>query len=384
MRLMLVVTSLLLVPILVIAACGGDGGEGPSFERDQARLLVLTPADLGRGYTYGDDSFCGSFSTESMSDEFVDFVRETDPVGCGAELQYVWGAPNVRHVPRGVESGAVVFDNEADAKRGMDLRADLIRFLTAEAPREFDDAPEFGHEAVRFQNGGFDVPPGAGVFWRNGNMLAVVFAGGAGLSRDTAPGVAMTLARKQQRKIEEPSPPTESTPDDRDLELDDPDLEIPVYWLGNAFDPPGDLPPLKLYTGRSYPGGGRAELGFSADLDYETGVTLNLWKPSAWERAKRGLPGRLVWADGCTRSREIRLPRGRAVLYAGYAKASQPPCPDRPPDRFLAHAYLPGVLVRVNPVLCLYPCSARPTGARDPYNSEQGVEAVVRGLRLRR
>lgn len=377
--------SCLLVSLLAVAAasCGGEAGNDATFERADAKKLVLGPRDLGRGYTYGDDSFCGGFSPESMSEEFTDFVRETNPVGCGAELQYVFGSGRTTGVARGVTSGAVVFDDPADARRGLELRDDLIRFVTAESPRGFSDVPDLGDEAVAFQNAGFDVTPGAGVLWRNGNMLAVLFAGGTGIGREKAQEIAMALARKQQMRIENPAPAVETTEDDRDLELDDPELEIPVYWLGKEFDPPGDLPSLELYKGRSYPGGGRAELGFSADLDYEGGVTLNLWQPAAWERAKRGLPGRLVWADGCTRSTELRLPKGRAVVYAGYAKPSEPPCPGRPPDRFLAHAYLGGVLVRVNPVLCLYPCGARPTGPRDPYNSREGMEAVLRGLRLR-
>jgi len=63
----------------VVTACGGREASGePDFKRSEVRSLVLAPADLGRGYTYGDDSFCGGFSPESMSKKFTDFVRETD------------------------------------------------------------------------------------------------------------------------------------------------------------------------------------------------------------------------------------------------------------------------------------------------------------------
>ncbi len=299
------------------------------------------------------------------------------------ELYHAWRNANPTGPARAVNSGAVVLDTAGDARRALKLREELVQFLTGESPRGFTDARDFGHDALTFTNGGFDVPTGAGVIWRNKNMVAVVFAGGIGLDAEKAPEAAMSLARKQQARIDQRAAPPPMT-DDRELELDNPALEIPVYWLGKEFDPPGSLPRLELYKGRSYPGGGRSEIGFNADLDYRGGVMLNLWKPEAWERAKRGLPGRLVWSDGCTRATEIKLPRGRAVLYAGYAKPSNPPCPTAKPDIFLAHVFLPGVVVRVNPVLCLYPCSERPSGPRDPYTSRAAIEAVVRGLRLRR
>jgi hypothetical protein len=381
LRAVLCVTVLLVAGVLT--GCGSrDESGGADFKRSEVRSLVLAPSDLGRGYTYGDDSFCGGLAPEEMSEEFTDFVRETDPEGCGMEMYFAFRSAKPTGPARVVKSGAVVVDTPADARRALKVRNDLIEFVTGQFPRDFADAGDLGDEAATFTSRG-GVVPGAGVVWRNGNMVALLFAGGLDLDLQKAREAAMSLARKQQARIENGAPPPTTTTDDRDLELDNPALEIPVYWLGKEFDPAGSLPRLELYKGRSYPGTGRSEIGFNADLDYRGGVMLNLWKPEAWERAKSGLPGRLVWSDGCTRATEIKLPRGRAVLYAGYAKPSNPPCPAAKPDIFLAHVFLPGVLVRVNPVLCLYPCSARPPSARDPYNSRAGIEAVVRGLRLR-
>jgi hypothetical protein len=285
-------------------------------------------------------------------------------------------------VPRGITSAAVVFDSADDARRGLGLRDELISFVAGESPRDFSDIDGLGDEAIAFRNGGYDVPPGAGVIWRNGNMLAVVFAGGIGLGRERAPGVAVGLARKQQARIEHPKPPRNTDDDERQLQLDNPELDVPVYWLGTRFDPSGALPALKLYKGRAYPGGGRPEIGFEVELDYERGVRIHLWKPAAWQRAKHGLPGRLVLADGCTRATPVAIEGGKAVIYAGYAKPSQPPCPERPPDLFFANATLDDVVVRINAPLCFYPCSQRV--GKDPYNSAAGMEAVLRGLRLRR
>jgi hypothetical protein len=155
-----------------LPACYGDGG-GAHFERQDVRSLVLAPRDVGRGYALGDDTACGRFHLEEASGTFTDFVRETDPVGCAVEVVYIWGGVREKVVPRAVDSGAVVFDDEADARRGIELREDLITFVSGETPRDFEEVPEFGHEPMRFRNPGFDVQPGAGVIWRNGNMIAV-------------------------------------------------------------------------------------------------------------------------------------------------------------------------------------------------------------------
>jgi hypothetical protein len=80
----------------------------------------------------------------------------------------------------------------------------------------------------------------------------------------------------------------------------------------------------------------------------------------------------------------MRLPRGHAVIYSGYATRQDRPCPRRAFDRFLAHVHLDDVVVAVNMPYCLM-CAARGAPpSRDPYNSINGMEAVARGLIARR
>ena len=50
-----------------------------------------------------------------------------------------------------------------------------------------------------------------------------------------------------------------------------------------------------------------------------------------------------------------------------------------PPDRTLAHVYLPGVVVAVDMPYC-YMCARGPKG---PYQTVAGMTAVARGLKLR-
>jgi hypothetical protein len=275
------------VALALLTACAGDGSA--EFERRDVRSLVLAPSDLGRGYAYGDDSACGRFFPEGESQEFTDFVADADPVGCEVEINYIWGGVRTTVVPRGVDSGAVVFDDEADARRGLELRDELISFITGESPRAVEELRDFGHDAVRFRNGGFDVPPGAGVIWRNGNMLAVVFAGGSGLRAEEAPEVALALVLKQQRRIEDPSRSPRDAVDDPELPLEDPALDAPVYWLSRAFDPGGEMPPLTFSTAHTYGGSGgepsfTAEIDYAADIRKTSGIKLMVFRPDSFAK----------------------------------------------------------------------------------------------------
>lgn len=377
------------VALALLAACAARDGSA-EFERRNVRSLVLAPSDLGRGYAYGDDTACGRFSPEGASKEFTDFVVDADPDGCSIEINYIWGGAQTRVVPRGVDSGAVVFDNEADARRALELRADLISFITGESPRDFEELRDFGHEAVRFRNGGFDVPPGAGVIWRNANMIAVVFAGGIGLTAAAAPDAALALARKQQRRIEHPTPPLSDTVEDSELPLKDPSLDAPVYWLGREFDPGGNLPPLTFSTAHTH-GGSGGEPSFTAEIDYAaddprktSGVKLMVFRPDSFEKFERSIIGRLVRDSPCAEATKVRVRGGHTVIWGGFAKPTRRPCPTKPYDRYFAHVFLEGGVVTVNHPICTYPCGANPQGTADAYNTPRGLTAIARGLSRRR
>ena len=95
----------------------------------------------------------------------------------------------------------------------------------------------------------------------------------------------------------------------------------------------------------------------------EGGVTLDLWKPEAWERFKGTKLGKL---GRCARPVAVEVEDGRAEVCEA--------------QHWLAHVYYDEVVVAVNMAYC-YTCGGRPAG--DPYNSRDGMEAVVRGLRRR-
>jgi len=203
----------------------------------------------------------------------------------------------------------------------------------------------------------------------------------------------------QQSRIERPTPVPPGVNDDREVALEDPRLGVPVYWLGRRFDPGPALPALRLETASGVYGPEEC-LWMAASIDYagrNAGVVLELWKPRRWARFKRTRLCRAnSWSSPCARKRVVSLPRGRAELFAGHAPRerkrakpvpSAPParasvsasCPKRPPDDFVAHVYLPRVVVTINMSSCRR-CDTE--GGR--YESFRALTAVVRGLRPRR
>jgi hypothetical protein len=380
---------LCVVTALVLTGCGARGhADSTHATRGDARTYVLTPRDLGRGYRVGDDSGCGQFSPEETSEEFTTFVLDTKPTGCTLEINYIWGGPRATVVPRGVTSAVAVFRDESDARRGMELRKELIDFMVPASSRNFVELPDFGHDAVSFDDGGYDVPPGAGVFWRDGKLLAAVFATG-GVTAEDAPRVALKLARMQQERIEHPKPPPPASDDDEELPLDDPQLDAPVYWLGREFKPGGGLPSLHFSDAHTY-GGSGGEPTFTAELDYGNedarktyGVKILVFTPQAFKGFEQSVLGRLVRDTPCSEATEIKLSNGRAIIWGGFAKPTKPPCPHQPYDRYFAHVFLRGAVVTVNAPFCLYPCLEISGGTADPYNTPRGLEAIARSLRVR-
>jgi hypothetical protein len=358
--------SLLLVAAALLAGCGGESGDAGSPDLSNPEEAMLRLADLPAGYVQSGEYGCGPFiSTEGASPRIDELLRETRPRGCTAEFRSAWR-------DRGSARSAVFsFSTVEDARSGWALREELfLRFGAVSISQELPtDHP--GDEAVRFDSEG-----GAGLAWRDGPVLAVVY--GKGSSAQEGRRFAAELARKQDSRIHAPEP-LPDTERGREVGLDDPSIAVPVYWLGRQFEPPG-LPALELYEGVHL--AGEHGPGNEVKIDYQGeglrfGVSIDLWQPATWDRFKTTRLGRMVWDSPCARRGDLRLQRGRATIYGGYGSGA---CPQSEPDHWVAHVYLDGVVATVNMPNC-YACAG---GLSDnPYNSRRGLEAVVRGLRRR-
>jgi hypothetical protein len=198
-----------------------------------------------------------------------------------------------------------------------------------------------------------------------------------------------------------PGTPSPAAPyDDLDLApLDDPAVGLPVYWLGQRFEPDDTLPALVLtqVAGPALPGGGpadsRAALDYAATTSAASGnIRLQLLRRSDWDNWVARDPAsdtfatlyHLFWDSPCAQREEIALADGEAVIYSSYQALADPmvtTCPGGPFDRFLALVFIADTVVLVNAPIALE--DSRPTASSSPYNSLAGMRAIVRGLQPR-
>jgi hypothetical protein len=169
--------------------------------------------------------------------------------------------------------------------------------------------------------------------------------------------------------------------------------DLGVYWLGSRWSGERGLSDLVLSRiDVPSPSGP----GYRFSLQYAPAddrfappvVTLQLWPRAAWDAFLRQSRGGNFWEDPCFRRDELALEAGRAVVFSGVdtgmvrAPAAAPPpagCPGGPYDRFLAHAFIDDAVVLVDA-----PSVFRATGRTvSPYNTFDGMAAIVRGLRRR-
>jgi hypothetical protein len=211
---------------------------------------------------------------------------------------------------------------------------------------------------------------GSLVIWRQDRFLSGMTV--AGLSApDDRP--ALRLAARQQERVLAPTPYTEAERDDTEVALDDPNLKVPVYWLGRNFAAGNDLVTTNLETATAVEEDGLP--GAKLILRYDV-LNLETWTRRGWKRFQDSFLGRLN-RPPCTRTTAFEWEQGHARISAGYRRRTFEECPQYPPTRYWAVAHIGGVVIGVNQTTCrcLSPGSG-PTSLR-------GMKAILRGLGLR-
>jgi hypothetical protein len=385
--------SLVALVVLVTAAALWSGvAAGLPRAASGPEALTLRLSDLGPGYLVGDDSGCSlSLGGEGAPGVLVGLGRRYRHRGCLIQFERLWVPPAEPPGPALVESAAIEFGREAGAVAGFEAARAVIAYTTGVPRDSLERRPvtvTFGDSgAVLHTNDalveGRTGRPGVALLWRTGRVLSFVFVGGeAGAAGEVR---ALGLARVQQARIEVPTPLLPEENDDRAVPLDNPQLGVPVYWLGPRLQPQGRLPTLVLEDSFG-PLDRRSGPGWRADIDYRAGdpgagVKLGLWWPRAFARFSRTRLGRLVRTQRCARAERLELAAGRAVIYGGYAT---PPkrCGRRPPDRYLAHTFLDDVVITINIPSCFL-CVEPEPGRRDPYDTFAGMKTVIKALEPR-
>jgi hypothetical protein len=206
-----------------------------------------------------------------------------------------------------------------------------------------------------------------------------------GASFATNDRVAAELAPLQQAHIRKANPYTKAERSDAEVGLDDPAIEIPVYWLGRTFRPGGGLPPNRLfqsgYLGEALPeepvGMGSAEAPQPPLIVDYRNIRLDTWTPETWHVFADSATAKVITTWKCTQTRTVTIPGGSATIFGGY-KEDYARCPKRAPSAFTAWVDVAGVKVVVNS-----PPASDFIETVNPYGSFKGMEAIVGALRER-
>lgn len=362
-------------------------GDVPPLEYS-AEQLVLRLHDLPPGYYPFDSSegagrefICEPLQPGEPGPRLKRFVERYSPAGCVGLYLRAYRVPGVGPTSAVVGTGVMDVGSDVAAISGFDLAGRLLGKLIEPDPLEEVSPPETIGAATRlfhwkdvpriFRNG----PKASFVAWRSGTVLAATYATASSLA--TSDRIALDLARRQQAHIENPTPYTEAERDASEVELDNPALNFPVYWLGHDFEPGQGLPVAHLEGGMSV----SPEIGLPGQklmLSYSGNLTLSSWSEAGWKRLLAKAPPGALRLRRCAKPTQVTLANGHATVFAGYRKATKP-CPDGRPNRYFAIARIAGTVTAVNVATCRFCLPWFP----GPYNSLKGMKAIVRGLQLR-
>ncbi|HET7455798.1 MAG TPA: hypothetical protein VFJ76_09765 [Solirubrobacterales bacterium] len=398
-RLGTVALAAVLALALGVALLGGSASDAAGGYRppkvDQTEMVLQLsdlPPGFGNGYLgegRGDDGLlCEAFSEPSAQHGgMVEFVRRYRPKGCIAAYDRRYEIPGEQPAAPVIFSGVLALGSDAAAEEAWRLVPTMLgRALIGGPPRKVATSLQVGARTQLFHTTRAWFPyllrgkhKSSLLAWRSGNTIAAVVAlGGSFATNDR---VVAELAPRQQAHVLEPTPYTAAERSDAEVGLDDPAIDIPVYWLGPVFEPGDGLPANRLYesafAGKPIPeerSGGYAE-GPYAPLEvlYER-IRLATWTPQNWKVFSGSKTAKAITSWKCTKTRTVTIPSGSATIFGGYKK-DYARCPRKAPQAFTAWVDLPGVKIAVNP-----PPAPDFIETVNPYGSFEGMEAIVGAL----
>jgi hypothetical protein len=365
---------------------------------DQTRMLLRLhdlPPGYGNGYLgegqSSDGIFCEAFTQSSDNpDPVAEFARMYRAKGCIAAYDSRFTVPGQKPGAPVVFSGVMALGSAAAAADAWDLAPTMLGRLFPSPPREVKTSARVGAKTRLFHSAQARFPylirgeKNASILvWRSGDTVAMVLAMGA--SFVTNDRVVAELARRQQVHILEPRPYTGAERFDGEVALDDPAVDLPVYWLGRNFRPGQGLPDNRL-SGSEFSGEAVAEEVLEGrysepphpplDLGYQN-IWLQTWTPETWHLFADSRTAKFITSWKCTQTRTVTIPGGSATIYGGY-KENFKRCPREAPKAFTAWVDLGGVKVVVNA-----PPAPDFIETVNPYGSFRGIEAIAAALRER-
>ena len=386
--------------VATMALSGADAAnarQSPNQTRLILRLHDLPPGYVNVGLLeeQGERIFCSRLhSPRDTPPKLARFVTRFHPKGCVGVYGRVFVVPGQPAGPAAAATGVLALGSDKAADAAWRVVPELLGRLTDDrlprelaAPERIGSATRLFHPAAPPRFYPFFGRIGRAtsfIVWRSGNTLATVMA--IGESFGEADRAAVELAHRQQAHIRRPTPYTHAERFDGEVPLDDPSLEMPVYWLGRNFRPGDGLPDNRLFASFPLDGSEEEEPGALLAIWYGQ-IRLYTWTQATWPQYASSPEAHAIASWHCTKEKTIELAAGYATIYGGYRK-NYGRCPDQAPQAFTARVHIGDLVIAVNPIPIGPP---NPPGfpltffieTGNPYGSFKGMEAIVRGLVLR-
>lgn len=321
------------------------------------------------------------------------FIERFHPRGCIFGFQQLFGEPGGPPGPLLIGTGVLDARSKAEADAGWAVAPEMLGRLLgdhlpkpAPAPVKIGSATRLFHGSARIAYSGGGREPLTFLVWRSGQTLAAVMA--AGRSRGVDDAAVGLLARRQEARIAKPTPLRPSENYDAEVALENPALDLPVYWLGRHFKTGHGVAPANLFSSwfveeatperEDEPGFAegplpKLRLTYSNPID----LTLSTYGPEDWPLYARSKTAKALVTWKCTKSKTIEVPGGTATIWVGYDR-DYAKCPSRKPRSATAWVKFGEDTVVVNE-----PFAADSLEPDSPWGSFAAMESVVKSLRLR-
>jgi hypothetical protein len=333
---------------------------------------------------------CDSVHPANPQPRLTAFLDRYAPAGCYAVYFRLFHIAGTKPASLAVGTGAMETGSVEGAATGLAVAPELLSHLIGDTIPEEVQSPEtvgdetrlfHWHHPTLFKAS--EKPDSSFLVWRSGPTDAAVFVTGG--SAEANDRVAFELALLQQKRIESPTAYLPAEFDSAEVALEDPGLDVPVYWLERRFAPGHGLPGLRLYDSDSTTApktlDPRVSLLYTdhLDLNRAEGVYLDLWSAGQWRRLQsrgRQLPGSLRCE---TTVRRLKLHPGVASIFDGFERTGGR-CPTRSPETYTARIRIGRVVIVAQTTSICGVCASGGTGR---YDSLAGMEAIARGLARR-
>jgi hypothetical protein len=371
-------------------------GRGAAQPWNPAEGMLLRLHDLPPGYKVlvgGSPEFpfagieCHRIEPANAQPSLAAFLKRYSPSGCIAAYWQAFPAAGEGPDPLIAGTGALRTSTPEAAAAAFSTAAELTSHLMGnERPRKAAPPQVVGDASTLLvwkQRSLFFPGEATSIFvWRSGNVAAAVLVTGGTAAENSS--AAVQLAQIQQRRIESPSPYTEAERDDREVSLENPALDVPIYWLGRRFAPGGGLQPMRLLDSESATDHSArrpaASLLYIDHLNSANGeaLSIGIWSERQWQELRQE-GKRLPASLRCAETRHLDLAQGTAVVTSGFERV-RGSCPKHRRRVYTARVRFGDAIVTAETMALCAVCASSGDG---PYDSFKGMAAVVRGLERR-